>query len=372
MLLLWKKKVAWNLADGRFWMGLDVHCSPVWEAAEKQKTEIRAPLNPSTLDKHSHLCFSPRRWRSQWCACPPLVYGASCGSSGSGRPQNCIHPLHRRGHRPPHPAWSQTEGSSRMCLQRNILNLEKNVHHSPQTQLERSHRRTSRDSRNKNFPLYTGRTANTETSWPFSSPVLVPSDSEAELTRIVPAASSGGASPPGAIKFGDTPVFDRVVLDGVRGQRTQLNARVVPQEVIVGHPVEAWKGELKLCLCDLDLHWHQHRLPTRTRRPPSWRVDSLPEPGPTQMICRNIRTVSSMSEENHIRSNCVDWIIGATIAETHKLELVGDCWMKSLILENSICIFDGNLASFWLITRWGEYVPCVQISLDPPTTRWRV
>lgn len=69
--------------------------------------------------------------------------------------------------------------------------------------------------------------------------MLVPSDSEAELTRIVPAASSGGASPPGAIKFGDTPVFDRVVLDGVRGQRTQLNARVVPQEVIVGHPVEA-------------------------------------------------------------------------------------------------------------------------------------
>lgn len=67
--------------------------------------------------------------------------------------------------------------------------------------------------------------------------MLVPSDSEAELTRIVPAASSCGASPPGAIELGDTPVFDRVVLNGVRGQRAQLDARVVAQEVTVGHPV---------------------------------------------------------------------------------------------------------------------------------------
>lgn len=69
--------------------------------------------------------------------------------------------------------------------------------------------------------------------------MLVPSDSEAELTRIVPAASSCGASPPGTIELADTPVFDRVVLDGVRGQRAQLDARVVAQEIIVGHPVDA-------------------------------------------------------------------------------------------------------------------------------------
>lgn len=46
----------------------------------------------------------------------------------------------------------------------------------------------------------------------------------AELTRVVPAASSCGSSPPGAIEFTDTPVFDGVILDGVRGQSAQLNA----------------------------------------------------------------------------------------------------------------------------------------------------
>lgn len=59
---------------------------------------------------------------------------------------------------------------------------------------------------------------------------------------MVPAASSGGSSPPGAIEFTDTPVFDRVIFNGVRGQSAHFNARVVTQEVGEGHPAEIGSG----------------------------------------------------------------------------------------------------------------------------------
>lgn len=58
------------------------------------------------------------------------------------------------------------------------------------------------------------------------------------LTGMVPAASGGGSSPPGAIKLADAPVFDGVVLDGVGGQSAHLDTRVVTQEVGEGHPAE--------------------------------------------------------------------------------------------------------------------------------------
>lgn len=58
------------------------------------------------------------------------------------------------------------------------------------------------------------------------------------LTGVVPAASGGGSSPPGAVKLADAPVFDRVVLDGVGGQSAHLDTRVVTQEFVERHPAE--------------------------------------------------------------------------------------------------------------------------------------
>lgn len=58
------------------------------------------------------------------------------------------------------------------------------------------------------------------------------------LTGVVPAASSSGSSPPGAIEFTDAPVFDGVISDGVRGQSAHFNAGVVTQEVVEGHPAD--------------------------------------------------------------------------------------------------------------------------------------
>lgn len=62
------------------------------------------------------------------------------------------------------------------------------------------------------------------------------------LTGVVPAASSGGSSPPGAIELADAPVFDRLIFDGVRGQSAQLNTTVVTAEVAEGHPAETGQG----------------------------------------------------------------------------------------------------------------------------------
>lgn len=63
-----------------------------------------------------------------------------------------------------------------------------------------------------------------------------------ELTGVVPAASSGGSSPPGTIKFTDTPVLHRVVFDGVGGKSAHFDTRVVTQKVGVGHPAEIGEG----------------------------------------------------------------------------------------------------------------------------------
>lgn len=64
------------------------------------------------------------------------------------------------------------------------------------------------------------------------------------LTGVVPAASSGGSSPPGAIELADAPVFDRVIFDGVGGQSAQLNTIIVTAEVAEGHPAEIGQGRL--------------------------------------------------------------------------------------------------------------------------------
>ncbi len=62
------------------------------------------------------------------------------------------------------------------------------------------------------------------------------------LTGMVPAASSGRSSPPGAVELADAPVFDRVVFDGVGGQSADFNTRVVTQELVEGHPAEIGQG----------------------------------------------------------------------------------------------------------------------------------
>lgn len=56
------------------------------------------------------------------------------------------------------------------------------------------------------------------------------------LTDVVPASASGGASPPGAVKLGQSPLGDGVVTQGVRCQVADLQSRVLAQEVREGHP----------------------------------------------------------------------------------------------------------------------------------------
>lgn len=64
------------------------------------------------------------------------------------------------------------------------------------------------------------------------------------LTGVVPAAAGSGSSPPGAVELTDAPVFDGVVLDGVGGQSAHLDARVVTQEFVEGHPAETGQETL--------------------------------------------------------------------------------------------------------------------------------
>lgn len=56
------------------------------------------------------------------------------------------------------------------------------------------------------------------------------------LTRVVPAASRGGAPPPVPIHFGEFPLLVGIAGEGVWGQVADLQAGIVPQEVTERHP----------------------------------------------------------------------------------------------------------------------------------------
>lgn len=56
------------------------------------------------------------------------------------------------------------------------------------------------------------------------------------LTRVVPAASRGGAPPPGPVHLGELPLLVGLTGEGVGGQVANLQARIVPQKVTERHP----------------------------------------------------------------------------------------------------------------------------------------
>lgn len=57
-----------------------------------------------------------------------------------------------------------------------------------------------------------------------------------QLTDVVPAAASGGASTPGAVKLGQGPLGDRVITQGIRRQVADLKTGVLTKEVRERHP----------------------------------------------------------------------------------------------------------------------------------------
>lgn len=59
------------------------------------------------------------------------------------------------------------------------------------------------------------------------------------LTRVVPAAARGGAPPPVPIHLGELPLLVGVTGQRVRGQVADLQAGIVPQEVVERHPAKA-------------------------------------------------------------------------------------------------------------------------------------
>ena len=61
------------------------------------------------------------------------------------------------------------------------------------------------------------------------------------LTGVVPAASSGAASSPGAVELDGVPVAETVLAQSIRSQVTDLKARKLPREFTEGHP-----GRLRL------------------------------------------------------------------------------------------------------------------------------
>ena len=58
------------------------------------------------------------------------------------------------------------------------------------------------------------------------------------LTRVVPAAARGGAPPPVPIHLGEFPLLVGVTGQRVRGQVADLQAGIVPQEVVERHPAK--------------------------------------------------------------------------------------------------------------------------------------
>lgn len=56
------------------------------------------------------------------------------------------------------------------------------------------------------------------------------------LTGMVPAASSGAASPPRAVELHIVPVAEALLTQSVRSQVTDLQPRKLPFEIIEGHP----------------------------------------------------------------------------------------------------------------------------------------
>lgn len=62
------------------------------------------------------------------------------------------------------------------------------------------------------------------------------------LTRIIPAASSSGSSPPAALEFGQSPLRDVVIAQSVGGQVTDLQPGVMSQEVRERHPARKSRG----------------------------------------------------------------------------------------------------------------------------------
>lgn len=62
------------------------------------------------------------------------------------------------------------------------------------------------------------------------------------LTRVVSAASRGGAPPPVPVHLGELPLLVGISGEGVGGQVADLQAGIVPQEVAEGHPGKARHG----------------------------------------------------------------------------------------------------------------------------------
>lgn len=62
-------------------------------------------------------------------------------------------------------------------------------------------------------------------------------------TRVVPAASGGGADSPDAFELAVVPAADHVAAQRVGRQVTDVKARKLTQEIIVGHPAASRERE---------------------------------------------------------------------------------------------------------------------------------
>ena len=119
------------------------------------------------------------------------------------------------------------------------------------------------------------------------------------LTGVVPAASSRGASSPGAVEFTDAPVFHRVVFDSVGGQSAHFDTRVVTQEVGEGHPAERQRNSHSAAGDTGGRGTGSPRIPTRTLRPRRWHEDSLPARSSTLTTCGNATALKTQEGLQH-------------------------------------------------------------------------